>query len=346
MMDFLPTVSGYNLPKPLRVKMGKKLVIVVGCLGILFLSSSLWAGDNQDYDAWLASFRHRAVASGISPQVVERALGSLKYNPQVIKLDRHQPEFKLSFADYLRRTVRPGRVGKGRDILREKSALFADITKHYGVPPAILLAFWGIETDFGRITGSFDTIEALATLSYDPRRSAFFTRELLAALRLLENNYLLLEDMRGSWAGALGYMQFLPSVYLRYGVDYDSDGAVSIFQGGGDLLASAANYLASSGWRRGWRWGREVRATPGDVRLDSFLGLEHKRDLAAWSALGVRRLSGAELPKAEVMASLVHPRGTERYFLVYDNFRVIMKWNHSVYYALAVGLLADEIAGG
>jgi len=300
------------------------------------------AADGDGFQKWLTDFQQQAVAQGISREVVAKFFSGVTYNPKVIKLDRHQPEFHLSFAQYLNRTVSPRRIEKGRKLYKDNKALLHEITARYGVPPGILLALWGIETDFGRITGNFSVIGALATLSYDPRRSDFFTRELMAALRLLDRGYLSPANLQGSWAGALGYLQFLPTVLLNYGVDYDNDGTIAIWQPGGDLFASGSNYLRASGWQRGWRWGREVELPTG-LNKEVF-GLSQKKSLREWQGLGARALGGDDLPSAQLAASLIQPdKESKRYFLVYENFRVLLVWNRSNYYALAVGLLADKI---
>lgn len=296
----------------------------------------------EAFQEWLNNFRQEAVSAGISQNIVSKALDDIGHNDLVLRLDRNQPEFHLSLNEYLQRTVSHTRSLKGKRFYSEKKELLRDIAGRYGVPPQILLALWGIETDFGRVTGRFPVIEALATLAYDPRRSDFFKKELIDALHVVDRGYLSLPAMKGSWAGALGYLQFLPSVYLHYGVDYNRDGAIDIWQGGGDLFASGANYLAASGWQPHWIWGREV--TISDGLNKTLLGLSQKKMLFEWQGLGVRRLNGAVLPSAKLMASLIQPdTGTERYFLVYDNFRVLLKWNRSTYYAVAVGLLSDKI---
>ncbi len=298
--------------------------------------------EGAGFDSWVQQFKGEAITAGISSGTLENAFSRVSYNELVIKLDRNQPEFKLNLSQYLSRTISSIRVKKGRNELNKNYPLLEKVARKYGVPPHVLVALWGIETDFGRVTGGFPIIEALATLSYDPRRSAFFKKELLDALHLLDDGKVSMSQMEGSWAGAMGYLQFLPSVFRKYGVDFEPDGKIEIWQQGGDLFASGANYLSVSGWQPGWKWGREVLVPSG---LDpSLIGLSTQKDLSYWQGLGVRTAKGASLPAAQVSASLIHPDKSEnRYFLIYDNFRVLMKWNRSTYYALAVGMLSDSI---
>jgi len=294
----------------------------------------------DDFASWLQRFKDEVIAEGISPETADKAFARIGYNELVIKLDRNQPEFKLSLSQYLARTISAVRVQRGKEELRENSILLRKVSRTYGVPPQVLVALWGIETDFGRVTGGFSIIESLATLTYDQRRSAFFRKELLAALHLLDGEKLSLSEMEGSWAGALGYLQFLPSVILKYGVDFDGDGKLEIWNTSGDLFATGSRYLALSGWKTGWKWGREVRIPPGIDK--SLIGLSVQKELSDWQEHGVRTITGAHLPSVQVNASLIHPDDSDpRFFLIYDNFRVLMKWNRSTYYALAVGRLAD-----
>lgn len=311
---------------------------------LVFVIPSGWASeaDGDAFDAWLSLFKAEAISAGISSDTVEKAFSRVRYNDLVVKLDRSQPEFKLSLNEYFSRTISSVRIRIGRRELRKNSPLLQQVFREYGVPPHILVALWGIETDFGRVTGGFPIIESLATLSYDQRRSAFFKKELVDALHLLDDGRIVLSQLEGSWAGAMGDLQFLPSVFRKYGVDFEPDGKIEIWENSGDLFATASNYLSASGWRTGWKWGREVLVPQG---LDTGLfGLEVQKGLVYWHELGVRQMTGDPLPLSQVQASLLHPDSSEnRYFLIYDNFRVLMKWNRSTYYALAVGMLSDFI---
>ena len=234
------------------------------------------------------------------------------------------------------------RVRKGRENLKRYNRLLQTVAGRYGVQPRFLVALWGVETDFGRVTGSFPVIQALATLAYDPRRSNFFRKELLASLHILESGFLTLAELRGSWAGAFGGLQFLPSVFRRYAVDFNGDNRIDIFKDHGDLFASGANYLSRSGWRDDQTWGRQVRLPAGFGRDD--IGLAVKKTIPQWQSLGVRRQNGMDLPGRNLTASIIIPdQGDQRAFMVYNNFEVLLKWNRSFYYATAVGLLSDRL---
>ncbi len=317
-----------------------KLVII--CLLIHVFALPLQASEGEKFTSWLRDFKNEALLDGVSLKTLEASLAGVKYNELVIKLDRNQPEFRLSLKEYLDRTVSEIRVVKGKQELRNNSVLLAEVAERYGVQTRFLVALWGIETDFGRVTGSFPIVEALATLSYDPRRSAFFKKELLDALHVVDDGYVSLDKLEGSGAGAIGFLQFLPSVFRKYGVDYNNDGHIAIWENSADLFGTGANYLAASGWNPKWTWGREV-VVPVSL-ADNLLGLDRKLSLTKWQDIGVRKISGANLPAVDIDASLIKPdQHAPRYFLVYNNFRVLMKWNRSTYYALAVGLLSDQL---
>jgi membrane-bound lytic murein transglycosylase B len=208
----------------------------------------------------------------------------------------------------------------------------------------VIVALWGVETDFGRLPGNFSIVNSLATLAYEGRRADLFRGELLEALRILDDGDVTVRAMRGSWAGAMGQVQFMPSTFRRYAVDFNGDGKRDIWNSRADALASAANYLAQIGWVKRQSWGREV-AVPAALNRD-LIGLEQRKTLAEWHKLGVRRKDGGDLPKFDLTASLIQPSNSNgRAFLVYDNFRVIMQWNRSTYFGTAVGLLADGIGG-
>lgn len=297
----------------------------------------------RDFGACLTDLRQRAVTEGISPSVADRALGGVSHSERVIELDRRQPEFTESFAEYLGRRVTEERIERGKRALIDNRPLLNRIAGHYGVPAHYLVAFWGLETNYGTYTGTMPTLDSLATLACDPRRAGYFTEELMAALRLLERDAVAMERLKGSWAGALGSFQFMPSVFLEHAVDRDGDGRQDLWNSVPDAAASAANYLRTLGWRTGERWGREVRLPQGFPYHTA--GLDNARPLAGWRELGVRRADGGPLPVADMDAALLVPSGHRGpAFLVYGNFSVIMEWNRSQHYALAVGLLADRLA--
>ncbi len=298
----------------------------------------------QPFAEWLTELRSEARQRGISEAILADALDRIEPVPRVIELDRNQPEFTLTFKEYLTRVAPEHRIAMGRKRLAQNRDLLNAVYRSYGVPPHMIVALWGIETDFGRLTGGFKVIPALATLAHDGRRSAFFRRELFNALTILEQGHIKPADMVGSWAGAMGQCQFMPSSFLNFAVDRDGDGRKDIWKTKADIFASAANLLAGSGWERGWTWGRPVRLP--DVFDLGVEGLDTEKPLSEWHALGIRRADGRDLPKAQIKASLIMPDGPDGpVFLVYNNFRVILRWNRSDYFALTAGYLADRIAG-
>jgi membrane-bound lytic murein transglycosylase B len=319
---------------------------VTALSAVLFAAASLWAaparGNEQDFRSWLSSLRQEAAASGIRPATLDAALANLQPLARVLELDRKQPEKTLTFQEYLQRVVPPQRVELARRKLAENRPLLEKIGGEFGVQPRFIVALWAIESDFGEHMGNFRIIPALATLAYDGRRSEFFRRELMNALKIVDQGHVTPDAMIGSWAGAMGQSQFMPSSFLSYAVDYDGDGRRDIWRTRADVFASIANYLATVGWRSDQTWGREVRVP---ANFDPGLaGLQTRKPLAAWQQLGVRRADGGELPGRELEASLVLPGGPQGpALLVYDNYRTIMNWNKSLYFASAVGFLADSI---
>ncbi|PLW83732.1 lytic murein transglycosylase [Kineobactrum sediminis] len=316
-------------------------------IGILFFilsaSSSLAAGN--EFPQCLAGLQEQAREARVAPWIVDEVVPALEPQARVLELDRKQPEFVQTFAGYLNARVTQARVDKGRALYQRHREFLDQLQRQYGIPGQYLVAFWGLETNFGSYLGTMPTLDSLATLACDPRRSAFFTTEFIAALQLMERENLQPEQLRGSWAGAVGHTQFMPSSYLRYAVDGDGDGKVNLWQSERDAIASGANFLEQLGWTTGLRWGREV-TLPAEFRFDT-VGAGKERPLVEWARLGVRRSDGSPLPTAPVEASLLLPAGAAGpAFLVYANFEVIMRWNRSESYGLAVGYLADRIAGG
>jgi membrane-bound lytic murein transglycosylase B len=295
-----------------------------------------------NFNTFLAGVRADAEAKGIKPATLDAAFAKVTHIDRVIELDRKQPEFTLSFDDYLNRVVSPTKVEKGRRMLAENKELLDAVGKRYGVQPRFVVALWGIETDYGRLTGGFPVVAALATLAYDGRRSNYFRGELMNALTILDQGHVKAESMTGSWAGAMGQCQFMPSSFLKYAQDWDGDGRRDIWTDRADVLASAANYLHTEGWDPELNWGRPVQLPEGfDAQL---IGLDTKKPMAEWSRLGVTAADGKPLPASNVSVSLVRPEpGKAATFLVTGNFRVIMHWNRSTFFALAAGHLADKI---
>ncbi|MBW2063551.1 MAG: lytic murein transglycosylase [Deltaproteobacteria bacterium] len=295
------------------------------------------------FEEWLEELKKRAVKQGISPDTVYSALSGVKFLPRVVELDRNQPEDRLNLQEYLARISIQQKSNMGRKLLRRHNSLLGKVYQQYGVQPQFIVALWGVETNFGRLKGRFSVIEALATLAYDGRRERLFARELLYALRIIDEGHISIERLKGSWAGAIGQIQFMPSTFHNFAVDYDGDGRKDIWDNLGDAFASAANYLARSGWEKDQDWGHEVKL-PRDFDT-GHIGLEVKKNLQEWRDLGVRPFGGFDPEDdSRMMASVIRPDGEKgRTFLVFDNFRVILKWNRSLYFGVAVGLLAHAI---
>lgn len=298
----------------------------------------------KEFANCLNTFSAKAKAAGISTKTITNSLAKARLNTRVLELDRKQPEFTTSFADYFNRRVTDQRVTQGRDLLGKHSNLLNRIEQQYGVPAPYLLAFWGLETNYGSFHGNIPVIDSLATLACDMRRSTFFTGELINALRILDEGAIAPDKMTGSWAGAMGHVQFMPSAFLQNAVDFDGDNKRDLWNSTPDALASAAKFLQSLGWQAGERWGREVKLPTGFPFLEA--GLTNTRPMSEWINLGVKRADNTSLPPTTINASLLVPSGYQGpAFLVYDNFNVIMRWNRSEFYAIAVGQLADRIAG-
>ncbi len=294
---------------------------------------------------WVTSLRQQAAAQGISKPTLEAALGNLQPIQDVLDKDKSQPEFTLTFAQYQAKVVTDQRVAQGRTLMAQHAALLAKVSTEFGVQPRFIVALWAVESDYGKYTGGYSEIGALATLAYASGRKEFFRKELLDALRIIDQGNITAEAMTGSWAGAMGQCQFMPSSFRRYAVDFDGDGRRDIWGSQADVFASIANYLASLHWRPEQTWGREVRLPAKfDARL---IDLKSEKSLPAWQKLGVRNADGSDLPVVALNASLVAPDGPGgAAYLVYGNYKVVMRWNHSTYFATSVGLLADRLAGG
>ncbi len=298
----------------------------------------------DSFPSCLAELATLAEQQGVSARTRAAVIPELKWRSDVIALDRRQPEFTLSFDRYFTRAVSEQRVTAGRKAYAEHRRFLDELEKQYGVPGRYLVAFWGLETNFGNYLGNTPSLDALATLACDARRGSYFRSELLAALRVMETHALPAANLTGSWAGALGQVQFMPSNYLRYGQDGDGDGRVDLFGSTRDALTSAAHFLNQLGWVPEQRWGREVRLPE---RFDyGMADGRTTRPLREWKSLGVRHANGGPLPVADFEAALHVPAGHRGpAFLTYQNFAVTKRWNNSNFYALAVGHLADRVAG-
>ena len=302
---------------------------------------------------WLAQLRKDALARGITEKTVDSALTGVELQPVVVERDRTQAERTQTIDQYLRRRVDRKTVTTGREMMKRDAAILGKISAQYGVPANIIVSVWGLESNFGRFTGVRPTIASLVTLAYDNRRAAMFREELFNALLILDRGDIEFEKMRGSWAGAMGQPQFMPSSYLKYAEDYDHDGKRDIWGSEADVFASVGNYLKRNGWVPGARWGRAV-SVPSDAAekiaaeaplratgCEALRQMTQALPLPRWSALGVRTAQKQALPVSDMTASLV--RAGARDFLVYDNYLVLLQYNCAHAYALAVGLLADSL---
>jgi peptidoglycan lytic transglycosylase B len=305
---------------------------------------------------WLADVRKEALARGIRQDIVDVALTNIEEPlPVVLERDRAQAEIVLPLETYVRRRLTPKFITAGREAYGRQRLLLDEIGKAYGVSPGIITAIWGVESNYGRFSGVRPTVAALATLAWDPRRSTFFRGELFDALEILNNGDIDFDHMKGSWAGAMGQVQFMPSSYLQFAEDYDGDGHKDIWSTPADVIASIANYLSSRGWKAGEPWGRAARVTPEVARTitnkverrngtcratrDMTVALPARR----WQEIGVRLPDGRALPPSMPDASLVS--GSKQHFLVYSNYDTLLDYNCAHSYAISVGLLADRIVG-
>lgn len=312
-------------------------------------TSSLSTAADSSFEEWVAELRDQALDEGISPDTFDRAFERVRPLDRVIELDRSQPEFTLSFWRYMSNAVNDQRIEEGRELLQQHRPLLQRVEQRYDVQPRFLVAFWGLETNYGATFGNFPVISALATLAYDERRSAFFREELMHALKILDSGDISPERMEGSWAGAMGHLQFMPSTYTAYATDADGDSRRDIWGSMPDVFASAANFLSSIGWRGDETWGHEVRL-PEDfdwaqVSIETMP--ETLKTIDEWKALGIRGADGANLPDDNREAAVILPAGSEGpAFLVYHNYTRILQWNRSILYAVAVGYLADKLVDG
>ena len=328
--------------------------IVVAVSALPSAQSQVQPDARPSFMEWLADVRTEALARGIRQEIVDQALSGIEEPlPVVIERDRAQTEVVLPLETYISRHLTPKVVRTAREMLARHKALLDQVAAKYGVPPNIIIAIWGLESNFGQFTGVRPTVAALATLAWDPRRSAFFRGELFTALEILNRGDIDVANLRGSWAGAMGQPQFMPSSYVQYAEDFDEDGRRDIWQTPADVFASIANYLKGHGWESGAPWGREVDVpSSADARIGSTVerrdgrcqatrDMTASRPLSEWRKLGVLSSNGRPLPSLDRTASLVS--GKTRHFLVYTNYDALLEYNCAHPYALSVGLLADRI---
>ena len=309
---------------------------------LFLLSSSIFA-NSHSFEDFLSNVRQIAIEQGVSKSTIDKAFFELSPNLDILEADGKQAEFSQNFWHYINKRVNQTRLNNGYDTLKQNTSLLNKVSQKYGVPNYILVSFLGLESNYGTYTGKLSLIQSLATLAFDPRRSDFFTRELVTLLKLIDKGKIPI-DAKGSWAGAMGAVQFMPSNVQAYGVDADKDGIVDLWNSQEDIYTSAANFLKHLGWKKGQRWGREVTIPKNfDYRLT---GLQNKKKVTDWGLLGIRKANGSALPNSSMEGSLIVPMGHRGpAFLVYQNFSVILGWNRSQLYALSVGYLGDRIKG-
>ncbi len=326
----------------------KKLVtlILTATVGISCAFAEEKTEQKIAFNDYVKGLEQEAREAGISENTLKSAFANVQYKPRAVKADKNQPEKKLTLDEYLPRAVPEWKVKQANALYRKHYNELYRIGKEYGVQPRFIVALWGVESNFGKFTGNYNVIDALATLAYDGRREAFFRKETMAALQILDEKHISIENMKGSWAGAMGQSQFMPSSFVAYAADGNGDGKKDIWNTKSDVFASAANYLKSHGWDDKYTWGRQVKIPKGLSGDLQGRSQKKAKTLQQWSQLGVRKLNGKPLPKLnkDINAWLIMPDDTDgRAYLIYNNYQVLMKWNRSYYFGLAVSHLADKI---
>ena len=310
-------------------------------MAITFLLPAMVTAQTQSWGSWVAAVRKEAMDQGISPLVFNMAFADIhEPSSQVKGLAKSQPEHRLTYSKYLSSRVDAYRIAIGRKEYKKNQEVLGKIGNQYGVDPCFIVSFWGMETSYGSYMGNFPVVKSLATLAYDSTRPAFFRKELFLALHILNDGHVTMAKFKGEWAGASGQPQFLPSSWVKYAVDYDGDGHKDIWTSKPDVFASIANYMKLNGWHTGDPWAVYVKLPPHfDTSLE---GKTMVKPVSEWNALGVRTESGQPLPYQNLQASLVQPNGGP-VFLALPNYKMILHYNNSIYYAGAIGYLADKI---
>lgn len=299
----------------------------------------------RDFRTCLADIKAEALRQGVPAAIADNAFRNLTPDPKVIDLDGRQPEFSLTYGKYVGSSVSADRIAKGQQKLAQNRALLTALEQEYGVPPQYLMAFWGLETNFGGYMGDFSVVRSVATLACSTKRTVFFSNETVQALRILSMNHMTAAQMKGSWAGAMGNMQFMPSTFTKWAVDRDGNGKIDIWASVPDALTSGANFLRGIGFKPGLPSSDEV-TLPANFPLDQA-DTTVEKPVGAWAAMGVKLAGGKALPASSEPASILLPAGFRGpAFIIYPNFKAVMNWNRSTLYALAVGILAKQIAGG
>ena len=323
-----------------------KITLLILAAFIIISCDNKEAFANQEgFSSWLNQIKIKALEKGIKKDTIDKAFAKINYKEKVVSLDKKQPERTIKFQEYKQKIIPQSRINKARKKLRENYKLLDQVEKDLGVQKRFIIALWAIESNFGQNMGGFYIPEALATLAYEGRRRDYFTEELINALKILDDGHVESSNFKGSWAGAMGQCQFMPSSFNNYAIDYNGDGRKDIWNTKADVFASAANYLKSAGWNDEYTWGRKVILTQ-DIK-DNLISNKIEKPLAFWKSIGVKKANGSELPDIDINASLIDPDGDDgqrkELYLVYDNYKKIMKWNRSLFFATSVGILSDAL---
>jgi membrane-bound lytic murein transglycosylase B len=300
--------------------------------------------DPAEFPGYVDQLKQQARGQGISDATINAAFANVHFVDRVIKSDQNQLEKKVTLDDYLSRVITQAKIDRARELYQQYQPELASVSAQTGVQANYIVALWAMESQFGKIQGKEDIISALSTLAFEGRREAFFTKELMASLKIIDQGHASADQLKGSWAGAMGQNQFMPSSYLRYGKDGDGDGKIDIWNNTSDVFASTANYLATEGWQAGGSWGTEVKLPEGFNPGLAGTKTAQGKTVAQWQTLGVTLPDGLQLPASTERAWIVTPDDNQaRSFLVYNNFRTIMRWNRSYYFAISIGTMADAI---
>ncbi|WP_339683750.1 lytic murein transglycosylase [uncultured Pseudoalteromonas sp.] len=331
----------------------KKLAIIL--CGVC-LSTSVMAKTQAEFQTYLDALKQEAIAKGYDSQLIDQAFAGASYKEKIVSADKNQPEVKETLETYLPKRVPQWKIDRARKLYAENQDVLEKVAKDFGVQARFIVAIWGLESNFGAIQGGHNVISSLVTLAFDGRRETMYKKQLWAALDILKSGHITLDKFKGSWAGAMGQTQFMPTSFNAYAVDYNNDGRKDIWTTKEDAFASIANYLKQEGWNDSLTWGRQVKLPEnfdskyvlvrGTKTRKQWLEFwnDSERSLAEWQALGVRRADGSDLPNVDVRAALVMPDDINgRMYLAYDNYKVFMHWNRSYYFATSVGYLSDRI---
>ena len=331
----------------------KKLAVI---LCSVCLSGSVVAKTQAEFQTYLSDLKQEAIEKGYDSKLIDDAFATASYKEKVVSADKNQPEVKETLETYLPKRVPQWKIDRARKLYAENKDVLEQVAKEFGVQARFIVALWGLESNFGTIQGGHNVISSLVTLAFDGRREALYKRQLWAALDILKSGHITLDKFKGSWAGAMGQTQFMPTSFNAYAVDYNNDGRKDIWTTKEDAFASIANYLKQEGWNDSLTWGRQVKLPEnfdskyvlkrGTKTRKQWLEYwnDSERSLADWQALGVRKADGSDLPNVDVRAALVMPDDLNgRMYLAYDNYKVFMHWNRSYYFATSVGYLSDRI---